>query len=95
MSGLGVRGQSSRSLINDFQLQSYGGETVPLSSHANSHASEVEFSEIDLDTDPVPAQQTKVLKSAVSEETCAACSVAFACPGQLANWLRDGPAADV
>ena len=73
MSGFGVRGQSSRSLINDFQLQSYGGEAVPFSSHADSHASEMEFSEIDLDADLSLAQQTKVLTSAVSEETCAAC----------------------
>lgn len=78
MAGFGVRGQSSRSLINDFQLQSYGGEAVPLSSHAHSHASEVEFSEIDLDADPSPAQQTKVLVTANSEDTSAACSAAFA-----------------
>lgn len=78
MSGFGGRGQSSRSLINDFQLQSYGGEAVPLSSHAHSHASEVEFSEIDLDTDPSPAQQTKVLMTTDSEDTSAACSAACA-----------------
>lgn len=95
MSSFGVRGQSSRSLINDFQLQSYGGEALPFSSHADSHASEVEFSEIDLDMGPSPPQQTKVLKSAVSEKTCAARSVAFACAEQLAGRLRDDPAADI
>lgn len=85
MSGFGGRGQSqsSRSLINDFQLQSYGGEAVPLSSHAHSHASEVEFSEIDLDTDPSPALQTKVLMTANSEDTSAACSAALLSPERL------------
>ena len=91
MSGFGGRGQSSRSLINDFQLQSYGGEAVPFSSHADSHASDVEFSEIDLDTDPSPPQQTKVLTFADTEETSAACSVVFACPEQLKDRNRDVP----
>ena len=91
MSGFGGRGQSSRSLINDFQLQSYGGEAVPFNSHADSHASEVEFSEIDLDTDPSPLQQTKVLTSAVSEETSAACTVVFVCPEQLKGHTWHGP----
>ena len=68
MSNRGNWGQSSRSLINDFQLQSYAGDAVPLSSHAHSHVSEVEFSEIDLDADPTPAQQTKVLVYAVVKQ---------------------------
>lgn len=91
MSGIGVRGQSSRSLINDFQLQSYGGEALALSSHVDSYALEVEFSDIDLNADPSPAQQTKVLMSAVSEETCL---LAFACLEQLQSRSRNGPAVE-
>ena len=63
----GGRGQSSRSLINDFQLQSYGGyagdavDAVPLSSGAQNDVPGVEFSDIDLDSDASPAQQAKVV----------------------------------
>ncbi len=54
-------GQSSRGLLNDFSLQSYGGEAVPLSTHAHSHVpSEIEFSEIDLSSEPPLSENAKV-----------------------------------
>ena len=91
MSDFGGRGQSSRSLINDFQLQSYGGEAAPLSGHAQSHVSEVEFSDIDLESDTSPAQQAKVVVVAVTEKTCVAVLL-FACLEQLKLPSTDGPA---
>ena len=72
MSNVGNWGQSSRGLLSDFQLQSYGGDAVPLSSHAHSHVSEVEFSEIDLDSEPPATQQAKVRAEAVPQQACAA-----------------------
>ena len=54
-------GQSSRGLLNDFSLQAYGAETVPLSTRAHSHVpSEVEFSEIDLGNEAPVQQNAKV-----------------------------------
>ena len=55
-------GSSQRGLINDFQLQSYAGEGVPLSSNAhNAAGSEVEFSDIDLGIGPATnVPETKV-----------------------------------
>lgn len=51
--------QSQRGLINDFQLQSYGGDAAPLSSSAQT-VQEVEFSEIDLGLEPNRPADAKV-----------------------------------
>lgn len=60
-------GQSSRGLLNDFSLQSYGGEAAPLSTRGHSHVpSEVEFSEIDLGSDSPLSQSAKVQTKCVS-----------------------------
>ena len=61
MAGYDTWGQSSHGLLNDFSLQSYGGDAVPLSTHARSYApSEIEFSEIDLGSEPPVPQDAKV-----------------------------------
>ncbi|DBB09563.1 hypothetical protein WJX82_007159 [Trebouxia sp. C0006] len=68
-------GQSSRGLLNDFSLQSYGGEAVPLSTHARSYApSEIEFSEIDLGSEPPVSQDAKVKLPIVSDYAAPASS---------------------
>ena len=61
MAGYDTWGQSSHGLLNDFSLQSYGADAVPLSTHARSYApSEIEFSEIDLESEPPVPQDAKV-----------------------------------
>ena len=67
-------GSSQRGLISDFQLQSYAGEGVPLSSNAhNAAGSEVEFSDIDLGIGPA----TSVPDTKVGLCNCAASAAAL------------------
>ena len=52
--------QSQRGLVNDFQLQAYGGDAAPLNSSAQHTVQEVEFSEIDLGLEPNRPADAKV-----------------------------------